>query len=107
MVDPGGRSLIVYCDLHRLEADLKELSPADRRLDEALCEGARRFTRFDMSLLAQQPRTLMGPLDWARLGSKMLPYVGPLAQWGLLSARAFGARFKDALLRRVAAQMFA
>jgi len=107
MVDPGGRTLIVYCDPDRLEAHLKELSPADGRLIEALCEGVRRFTRFDMSLLAQQPRTLMGPLDWARLGSKLLPYVGPLAQWGLLSARAFGARFKDPLLRRAVPQMFA
>jgi phytoene dehydrogenase-like protein len=106
-MDPGGRTLIVYCDPDRLEAHMKGLSPADGHLIEALCEDVRRFTRFDMSLLAQQPRTLMGPLDWAKLGSKMLPYVGPLAQWGLLSARAFGARFKDPFLRRAVPQMFA
>jgi phytoene dehydrogenase-like protein len=102
-----GKTLIVYTDPDRLEAHMRELSPADGKLIEGFCDGVRAFTRFDMSLLQQKPKALMGPLDWGRLGLKMLPFLGPLAKWGFVSAQGFSERFKDPFLRRAVPQMFA
>jgi phytoene dehydrogenase-like protein len=104
---PGGETLTVYTDPDRLEAHMRELAPRDAALSSALAQGVRQFASFDMSLLQQKPKSLMGPLDWARLGRQMMPFVGPLARWGLVSAQDFADRFKDPFLRRAVPQMFA
>ena len=107
IVDPTGRTLIVYSDPARLEAHMKQLSPADGQLIRAMCRGIRKFTRFDMTLMYQKPKSLMTPGDWGKLGRRMLPFAGPLARWGNLSAQEFAARFKDPFLRRAIPHMFA
>lgn len=104
---PDGRTLTLYTDPDRLGQHMKELSPADSGLIAGFAQAVRQFTRFDMSLLQQQPRSLMGLLDWARLGMKMMPFVGPLSKWGPVSAQDFAARFKDPFLRRAIPLMFA
>lgn len=104
---PDGQTLILYADPDRLEAHMRELSPADAGLIGALCQGVRHFTHFDMSLLQQKPRSLMGLRDWAALGLKMMPFTGALARWALVSAGDFGSRFKDPFLRRAVPQIFA
>jgi phytoene dehydrogenase-like protein len=104
---PDGRTLIVYADPDRLEAHLKELSPADSRLIHALCQGIRRFQSFDMSLMQQKPKDLMNQFDWAHLGMKMLPFVPDLARWALISASEFAAQFTDPFLRSAVPHIFA
>jgi phytoene dehydrogenase-like protein len=106
IVGADGKTLIVYSHPDRLEQHMKELSPADRWLIEDFCAGIRAFTRFDMSLLQQKPKPLMGLADWGQLGLKMLPFVGSVTKWGTISAEEFGARFKDPFLRRAIPQMF-
>lgn len=106
VVAPDGRTLIAYSDPDRLEQNLLELSPADRGLIQALCQGIRQFTHFDMSLMQEKPRTLMGLSDWVRLGWKMKAFVGPLARWALVSSQDFAARFKDPFLRRALPMIF-
>ena len=98
--DAGGDAFIVYCDPDRLAAHMKEISPADAAHIDALCDGVRRFMDFDMSLMQQKPKPLMGPQDWAELGLTMLPYAPSLARWGIVSAREFAARFRSPFLRR-------
>ena len=104
---PDGATLVAYCDPDRLEAHMKALSPADARLIEGLCQGVRKFHGFDMSLMQQTPKPLMGAADWARIGRAMLPYAGPLARWGLVSARDVAQRFRDPFLRQAVPHMFA
>ncbi len=103
---PDGRALILYADPDRLEQHMKDLSPADSHLIGGFTRAIRQFTRFDMSLLQQQPRSLMGPQDWLKLGLKMSPFLGPLAQWAMVSAQDFARRFKDPFLRRAVPLMF-
>lgn len=104
--EPTGKTLIVYSNPDRLEQHLKELSPVDYRLIKDFCNGIRTFTHFDLSLLQQQPKAFMSLGDWSRLVGKMLPFVGPLARWGNLSAAEFADRFHDPFLRRAIPQMF-
>ena len=101
-----GKTLIVYSNPDRLEQHLKELSPRDHHLISEFCAGIRTFTHFDLSLLQQQPKTLMNLGDWGRLAGKMLPFISPLSRWGNLSAAEFADRFQDPFLRRAIPQMF-
>ena len=86
---------------------MTELSPADAGRIHAFCDGIRLFTRFDMSVLQQKPRDLMGPLDWARLGMKMLPFLPTTARYSIVSAEEFAAGFRDPFLRQAVPFMFA
>ncbi len=99
VVGPDGRSLILYCDPDRLEAHLHDLAPTDARLASALARGVRRFSRFDLSVLQAKPRSLMSGQDWLAFNRHVLPYLGDMARWGRLSARALGERCHDPLLR--------
>lgn len=105
--EPGGKTLVVYSDPDRLEQHLIELSPLDRQSIGDFCAGIRAFTRFDLSLLQQKPKTLMTLRDWRKLSWKLMPFICPLARWGNISAREFANRFKDPFLRRAIPQMFA
>jgi len=102
-----GRILIAYCDPERLEAHLKELSPADARLSEDFAAGVRAFASFDMAQMQAKPRSIMSPTEGLAMGKAMLPFVGPLLHWGMLSAQDFANRFTDPFLRRAIPQMFA
>jgi phytoene dehydrogenase-like protein len=103
---PGGKTLIVYSDPDRLEEHLTSLSPRDRKLIRSFCNDIRAFTDFDLSSLQQQPKALMGPRDWIRLGQKTLPFMGPMLRWGRFSAQDLGNRFQDPFLWRVIPHMF-
>jgi len=107
IVDSDGRTFILYCDPDRLEAHLKETSPADAKLGKTFADGVRKFAGFDMSALQATPRSLMGLLGWMRLGIRMLPFLPPLIQWGPVSAEEFGRRFQDPFLQRAIPLMFA
>jgi phytoene dehydrogenase-like protein len=106
IVGSDGRDFTVYADPDRLEAHMLDLSPRDAGEISAFCDGIRDFKDFDMALLQQKPRSLMGPSDWLEFNKKVLPFALPLARWGTLSARAFAERFEDPLLRRGVAHMF-
>ncbi len=106
VTEPGGQTLIAYAHPDRLEAHLLALSPRDRRLIRAFCNGIRTFGQFDLSLLQQQPRALMGLSDWVRLCWQMLPFAGPMARWGRLSAQTFAQQFKHPFLQRAMPYLF-
>lgn len=106
IVDGEGRTFVVYADPDRLEAHMKALSPQDAELAEDFAEGVRQFMAFDLSVLQAKPRSLMTGADWLAFNQKVLPYAMPMARWGMQSAREFGARFKDPLLRRAFPLMF-
>ncbi len=88
---PDGEPLVIYTDLDRLEAHMKQLAPADAATIEELIGAARRFTRFDLLGLA-----LASPIE--RLGAlTMLP---TLAKYSGVTLEQFAQRFSDPFLRR-------
>lgn len=104
--DPHGDTLTVYCDPDRLAGHMKEIAPDDVRTIDELCQGIRRLMTFDLSIMQQKPKPLMTGLDWAHMGRSMLPYIVPLARWGMVSARDFAQRCQDPFLRIAIPQMF-
>ena len=76
-------------------------------LIDEFCEGIRLFTHFDLSLLQEQPRSMLSAEEWAALGLKMMPYASTMARWGLVSTRGLGQRFKDPFLKQAMPLIFA
>jgi phytoene dehydrogenase-like protein len=105
-VTDGEKTLTVFADPGRLEAHMIELSPADASLIRSFTQGVREFAKFDLSVMYKTPKPLMGPLDWRDFGSKMTPFLMPMAKWATLSSGEFAQKFKDPFLRRAVAQMF-
>jgi phytoene dehydrogenase-like protein len=56
--------------------------------------------------LYDKPRPLFTGKNWQQFGMAMLPFLRPMARWGMVSAKAFGERFRDPFLRRAVPQMF-
>jgi phytoene dehydrogenase-like protein len=97
--DADGKTLIVYADADRLEAQMKELAPGDAAAIEEFTKTIRRFSRT--SMIADKPRELMGPIDGLKSGLKMLPYLGDFKRGMSTTAGEYALRFKDPFLRRV------
>ena len=91
---PGGKSLIVYTDIDRLEQHMKELSPADSGVIDELCNALRTFARFDMPLDTPQ-----GLLAGIKMFFKMLPLIRAMKKYGKISMQDFATRFSDPFLR--------
>lgn len=106
VVDGEGETLIAYTDPDRLEAHLMDLAPEDEGLISWFADSIRRFERFDLARIYEEPRPLMSGLDGLDLAKDMIGFAPDLARWGLLSAADFGERFTNAFLRRAVPVMF-
>jgi len=86
-----GKRFIVYTDLDRLEAHMRELAPADGKIIGEFVGAARKLARFSMmDMLLAKP--------WEMIGA--LPYMGVMSKWGKLTLEQVGERFSDPFLRR-------
>ncbi len=86
-----GRRFIVYTDLDRLEAHMRELAPGDGAAIAEFAGAARRFKGFGMmDMLLAKPSEMLG----------VLPYLGLMRKWGAVTLEQLGARFTDPFLRR-------
>jgi phytoene dehydrogenase-like protein len=106
VIDLKGQRVVAYSDPDRLEQHLLDISSKDKTLIYAITNALRQFADFDMSLVINQPRELMGIVDWIRLGMKMLPYLPSTLRFGLADAQGLARQFKDPFLRRAFAQLF-
>ncbi|MFN8442832.1 MAG: NAD(P)/FAD-dependent oxidoreductase [Caldilineaceae bacterium] len=107
VADPAGNRLIAYCDPDRLRAQMRLLAPEDAARIDRFCAGISKLTSFDMSLMQQKPRELMGMNDWSVIGPKLISFAEPMARWSLVSARNFAKSFKSPLLQKMVPHMFA
>jgi phytoene dehydrogenase-like protein len=101
-VDVDGRSFSLYADPDRLEAHMKELSPADAAPIDELCDLIRRFRGFAMPIA--KPRELMSPFDGLKMGIRYARYVRALKMLSDTRLCDFVKRFKDPLLAAGIAQ---
>jgi phytoene dehydrogenase-like protein len=95
---PEGRTWILYTDLERLKQHTKEHSPADARVIEKFCRGARRIGRLDPPV--EKPPELMGPMDMLTM-LKSLGGMLSMLRYSRISNQDFASRFSDPFLREV------
>ncbi len=90
-----GRSLIVYADVDRMEAELLRAAPEDSDEIKAFAAAIRQSADFPMDeMSAAWPRRAMAML-------RLLPKLPLLQRWSGISAADYGRRFKNDLLRRL------
>ncbi len=89
--DPAGKVLTVYADLDKLEAHLKELSPADEEHISEFIEAAKRFSGYDLFA------AISGGFG-TKL--KMLPLMGALTKYSKITLKDYAAGFADPFLRK-------
>ena len=93
----GGKTLIVYADLDRLEQHMKELSPADAGVIEEFCNAARLIANYDLPM--EKPRELMRLPDMFKM-LKMMPFMRAMSKYGKISIQDYATRFSDPFLRK-------
>lgn len=93
----GGKTLILYTDIDRLEQHLKELAPEDNDIIEELIEAARTATRFNLPVL--KAPELMGLTDGLKMIFTIRPFLRFQKQWGKISIQDYVQRFKNPFLR--------
>lgn len=64
-----GRQFTLYCDVDRLEAHMKAISPADARPVEELANAVRLFSRFEIPW--RKLVSLLGVADKIKIGFKL------------------------------------
>jgi phytoene dehydrogenase-like protein len=94
----GGKTLVVYNDLDRLEQHMKELAPADGAAIEEFCNAGRVLAGREMPV--GKPMELMGLVDKLR-AMKALPLLRAMQKYGRVTMQKYAARFTDPFLREV------
>jgi len=98
----GGKVLIFYTDMERLEQHMKELAPEDKdvieELIEVLIEVARAIARIKDLPLKKAPE-LFGLIDYLKMMFTMFSVSRLMKKWGKISIQDFAQRFKNPFLR--------
>lgn len=89
--DVDGKKLTLYNDLDKLEAHLKQLSPADSKVIEEFVGAARKIGGHDLF------DAMLGGIG-AKI--KMLPMMGLLMKFGKTNINAYAKKFSDPFLRK-------
>ena len=94
----GGKVLILYTDIDRLEQHMKELAPEDKDVIEELFEATRACVRFKDMPPLKAPE-VMSPIDGLKMMLTMFPFLRFMKKWGKISIQDFSQRFKNPFLR--------
>ncbi|MCX2729533.1 NAD(P)/FAD-dependent oxidoreductase [Saccharopolyspora sp. NFXS83] len=94
-----GRAVYFYSDPDRLEAHLRELSPADARLIRKFCNGLRKFCKAITVYPFLKPVGLMGRVERLRMLASFLPYANVIRTSISTLMVDYSAKFRDPLLR--------
>jgi phytoene dehydrogenase-like protein len=93
----GGRVLIVYSDLDRLERHMKELAPPDAARIEKLTKAARSVAQYDLPV--DKAPELYGTIDGTWFLIRMFPFLRLMSKWKKTTVREYARRFSDPFLR--------
>jgi len=94
----GGKTLIFYTDMDRLEQHMKELAPEDKDVIEQIMEAVRSFSQLK-NIPPEKAPEVMGPVDGLKMMFTMLPLMRLVKKWGKISIQDFAQRFKNPFLR--------
>jgi len=96
---PGDKVFIVYTDVDKLEQHMKELAPQDKKVTEKFTNAIRECAKVEMPI--DKAPELYGPLDGAKLLTRMVPFLKIMNSWKKISIQDFAKEFTDPFLRQV------
>jgi phytoene dehydrogenase-like protein len=95
--NPDGTIFHVYCNIDKLEAHMKELSPQDTETIELLCHYVRHFTKFQMPVT--KAFELYNRIDILKMIIKLIPFSKDFKILNQTSIGQFAQRFQNPQLR--------
>jgi phytoene dehydrogenase-like protein len=95
----GGKTLVVYYNVDKLEAHLKELSLEDAPTIKLLCRLVRRLSKLHMPV--DKAYELYNFWDIAGMIIRMLPFYRDFQFCSKITIGEFAQRFKDPFLREI------
>ena len=95
-----GDEAVAWADPDTLYDHLISIAPEDKKPIGAFTDTVKKLVDVDMAALSRQPRELMGPAEWGKLGLSMLPYMSTTLRWSRMSATDFAADFKNPFLKQ-------
>ncbi|MBF0226593.1 MAG: NAD(P)/FAD-dependent oxidoreductase [Desulfobacterales bacterium] len=102
--DKNGKSINVYCDINKLETELLEKAPEDKKLILEFTGAVRKFLKIALPI--DKAPELYGFIDLVLLLFKLLPYIMDLRKWSGISAVDFASKCKNNFLKKVFTNMF-
>jgi len=99
-----GKVFTVYCNIDRLEKQMKELAPEDKQLIEDFTNGIRKM--IDFHIPWEKAADLFGPLDILKIVSKMIPFGGFFRKWGNKTIKDVAQQFKNPFMREAFPHIF-
>lgn len=102
--DAQGKQLTVFTDIDKLEREMLEKAPQDRKVIEEFIGAARKLSGFKMPI--GKARELYGFGDKARLLLGILPYIRLFKKWMSISGSQLAAKCESPLLKQTFESMF-
>lgn len=98
-VEYNGVKITFWFDLDRLEKELLEISPEDKKRIRKLKKMIQKFSR--MSLPVEQPLKTYDVFQFMKIGFKMIPYLRSFLYAKKISQKNFAKKFKSPELRYI------
>ncbi|MBN1507300.1 MAG: NAD(P)/FAD-dependent oxidoreductase [Sedimentisphaerales bacterium] len=99
----GGKVLVVYSDIDRLERHMKELAPQDARIIDELIRAARKCAKYDLPV--DKAPELYGLIDGIKFLVRMFPMLRLMSKWKKVTVEEGARKFSDPFLREALSHM--
>ena len=93
----GGKALVLYSDVDRLERHLLELAPEDARPLRAFTRAIRKLSRFDFPV--EKAPELYGLRDKLAMTWGFVPFFREFSRWQKVSVSEFASKLRNPFLR--------
>jgi phytoene dehydrogenase-like protein len=93
----GGKVLIVYSDIDRLQQHMKELAPGDGLTIDEFAKAVRTCARYDLPV--DKASELYGMIDGTWFLIRNFPFLRLMSKWKKVTVQDYGQRFSDPFLR--------
>ena len=97
-VEDGDKTLILYSDLDKFKAHLKEISPQDSPFIEEMISDARKWAAADFPI--DKATEVMTPLELIKLGWSMRSTMKIMKKYDSISCPELANRFKNPFLKK-------
>ena len=94
----NGESFFFGCDLNKLEKELLEMSPKDKRAIRSFVRTIEAYTRTNIPV--KKPLDHMNIFELMVFGLQMLPMAIPFAKYRKVTVKEYAKRFKDPRIGR-------
>lgn len=96
-IEAYGTPVILWCDLQKLEDELIEISPEDKRLVKKVIKYIYKFQ--NMPLPVDVPKSTMNLWKLLKVGCSMIPYLIPYTVAKKIQTKKFAQKFKSPVLK--------